>query len=121
MPEVYVPTIIVLDSAADVETHVADLLINQITYNPDSVLTLPTGGTPMGVYSLLVAAYRARRVDFGRVTTVNLDEYWPIKRNHPSSYAHYMNCNLFDHVNVPKENQHIPDGEAPDANTEAER
>jgi len=121
MSEVYTPSITVLDSPADVEASVADLLIDQISQKPNSVLTLPTGGTPIGIYGLLVAAYQARRVDFSRITTINLDEYWPIKNNHPASYAYYMNDHFFNHVNVPLENQNIPNGEAHDVDREAKR
>jgi glucosamine-6-phosphate deaminase len=121
MSEVYTPNITVFDSAAEVEARIADLLIEQINQKPDSVLTLPTGGTPIGMYGLLVAAYRAKQVDFSQVTTINLDEYWPIKKSHPSSYDYYMNENLFNHVNIPEKNQNIPDGEAPDHTVEAER
>lgn len=118
---IHKPEIEVLGSASEVEARVADILIDQIRRKPNSVLTLPTGGTPLGIYALLVAAYRAGRVDFKNITTLNLDEYWPIKESHPSSYAYYMGQNFFDHVNVPEENRHIPDGEAKDAAVEAER
>ncbi len=121
MSEIYNPNITVLESPAEVEARVANSLIDQISLKPDSVLTLPTGGTPVGVYGLLVAAYHAKRVDFSQITTINLDEYWPIQNNHPASYAYYMNDHFFSHVNVPAENQNIPNGEAPDVDIEVER
>ncbi len=116
---IYTPEIIVLPTPAGVDAYVADRLIKQVQQKPASVFTLPTGGTPLGVYRLLVEAYQAKRVGFSQITTLNLDEYWPILKSHPSSYAYYMNENLFDYVNVPEQNRYIPNGEAPDADIEA--
>src|SRR5487761_690614 len=121
MPTVYSPKITTLKSAQAVEEYVADLIIDQVRTKPESVLTLPTGGTPVGIYGLLVAAYQAGRVDFGRITTINLDEYYPVDPHHPSSYAYYMEDHFFSKVNVPLANRNIPDGMAPDRDAEAER
>merc|ERR1712080_729732 len=54
------------------------------------VLGLPTGGTPLGMYSRLVEAHKAGRVTFKYVKTFNMDEYVGIPRDHPESYHHYM-------------------------------
>jgi glucosamine-6-phosphate deaminase len=120
MPE-YNPEIIILDDAVAVEAHCASVIIEQVVQKPESVLTLPTGGTPLGVYKILVNAYRAGVVDFSGVTALNLDEYWPIGPTDASSYAKYMYDNFFGHVNVPEHSRHIPNGSAEDANAEAER
>ncbi|MBP6961916.1 glucosamine-6-phosphate deaminase [Candidatus Saccharibacteria bacterium] len=120
MPE-YEPTITVLENSAAVEARAAEIVINQVLWKPDSTLTLPTGGTPVGMYRLLVEAYQNGVVDFSKVTTLNLDEYWKIPKNHPSSYASYMNEIFFKHVNIPEEQRHIPNGEADNPHTEAER
>jgi glucosamine-6-phosphate deaminase len=54
-------------------------------------------------------------VDFAKVTTVNLDEYYPISPEHPQSYRYFMNDNLFNHINIPIENTHVPNGAAENA------
>src|SRR5262249_12191999 len=74
------------------------------------VLGLATGSTPLGVYRELIKRHQAGAVDFSRVVTFNLDEYYPMSRDSVHSYHRYMWENLFDHVNVKKENVHIPDG-----------
>ncbi len=74
------------------------------------VLGLPTGRTPLGLYRKLVARYHAGTVDFSRVFTFNLDEYYPMVPDHPQSYHRYMREALLDHVNLPAEQVHIPDG-----------
>lgn len=117
----YEPQITVLENSEAVEARAAEIVIKQVLEKPDSVLTLPTGGTPIGMYALLVAAYQRGEVDFSKVTTLNLDEYWKIPKNHPASYANYMREKFFNHVNIPEERRHIPNGEADDPHTEAER
>jgi glucosamine-6-phosphate deaminase len=80
----------------------------QIQAKPDSILGLATGSTPVGTYKRLVELYKDKFVDFSRVTTFNLDEYYPIEPTHPQSYRYFMQENLFDHVNIGKENTHFP-------------
>ncbi len=116
---VYTPQVIILPKPEDVDKYVASQLITQLQQQPNSVLTLPTGATPQGTYQRLVKAYQAREVDFSQVTTLNLDEYWPISKSHSSSYSYYMNVTLFNYVNIPEQQRYIPNGEAPDAALEA--
>jgi glucosamine-6-phosphate deaminase len=87
---------------------------------PNLVLGLPTGSTPLGLYKNLVNMYQEGKIDFSGVQTFNLDEYYPIKRSDPQSYYYFMNENLFSHINIEKENIHIPDGSAADTEKEAE-
>ena len=96
-------------------------VVDQVQQKTDSVLTLLTGGTPIGMYEFLVNASRSGVVDFGNISTRNLDEYWPIIEGHPASYAHYMALNFFNHVNVAPENIHIPNGGAEDLEVEIKR
>ena len=77
------------------------------------VLGLATGSTPIGIYQELIRRHQAGEVDFARVVTFNLDEYYPMSHESPHSYHRYMWENFFHHVNVPKENVHIPDGSVP--------
>lgn len=74
------------------------------------VLGLATGSTPIKVYQYLVKAYEEGRVSFAHVVTFNLDEYYPMPSNSIHSYVEFMNKNLFDYIDIPKQNIHIPDG-----------
>ena len=78
------------------------------------VLGLPTGSTPMGLYQALVKAFKAGRVSFKNVVTFNMDEYVGLPVEHPESYHSFMYRNLFDHIDCPKENIHILNGNATD-------
>lgn len=90
----------------------------QITLKPDSVLGLATGSTPVGMYKELVQMYQENRLDFGSVTTVNLDEYAGLPGDNDQSYRYFMNHNLFDHVNINKDNTYVPNGLAEDYQAE---
>lgn len=78
------------------------------------VLGLPTGSTPIGTYQELIRMYQAGEISFKNVITFNMDEYVGLPESHPESYHSFMATNFFDHVDVPKENINILNGNAPD-------
>lgn len=81
---------------------------NQIGQN--TVLGLATGSTPIQVYGELVRMHKEEGLSFQRVVTFNLDEYFPIRPEELQSYVRFMNEYLFNHIDIKKENVHIPDG-----------
>ncbi|MCQ2413405.1 MAG: glucosamine-6-phosphate deaminase [Clostridia bacterium] len=97
----------------------ADFLLSRIINKPELLLGLATGSTPVGMYRLMIEAYRKGEADFSRVRTYNLDEYYPILKSDVNSYVRFMRKNLFDHINIPRENTHLPNGEAKDGEAEA--
>jgi 6-phosphogluconolactonase/glucosamine-6-phosphate isomerase/deaminase len=108
-----VPTLM-FPNSRDVDRHVA-LVIESLVRERNSaglptVLGLPTGSTPIGVYRELIRLHREEDLDFSRVITFNLDEYWPIETNSIHSYNRWMRETFFDHVNIPEKNIHIPQG-----------
>ena len=82
------------------------------------VLGLPTGSSPIGMYRALVKAYLDGRVSFKNVLTFNMDEYVGLPEDHPESYHSFMFSNIFDHIDCPKENIHILNGNAKDLEAE---
>lgn len=102
--------IIVEPSYDEVSKSVAQIIAREIISKNDPVLGLPTGDTPKRTYELLVDYYRHELVDFSSVTTFNLDEYYPISKDDPKSFARYMEERLFNRVNLSKEKTHVPDG-----------
>jgi glucosamine-6-phosphate deaminase len=90
--------------------------INEANPTPEKpfVLGLPTGSSPEGMYACLVKANKEGRVSFKNVLTFNMDEYVGLPESHPESYHSFMARNLFDHIDCPKENIHILNGNAPD-------
>ena len=82
------------------------------------VLGLPTGSSPVGMYRELVKANQEGRVSFKNVVTFNMDEYVGLPESHPESYHSFMATNLFNHIDCPKPNIHILNGNAPDLDAE---
>ncbi len=75
-----------------------------------TVLGLATGSTPVGLYRELIRLHKEEGLDLSRVVTFNLDEYFPMPKEDSHSYFRWMHETLFNHVNIPWENIHIPDG-----------
>ena len=99
----------------------AGIVSAQIIMKPACVLGLATGSTPVGLYKQLIEWYRNGDLDFSGVRTVNLDEYKGISLGNDQSYYYFMHQNLFDHVNIPAGNTHLPDGMEPDSEKECRR
>lgn len=95
---------------ADMSRKTARIIAAQVQLKPRSLLGLATGSTPVGTYQELIRFHRDEELDFSNVTTVNLDEYYGLSPEHEQSYRYFMQHNLFDHINVPLENTHVPDG-----------
>jgi glucosamine-6-phosphate deaminase len=94
----------------DMSRKTARIIAAQVQLKPRSVLGLATGSTPVGTYKELIRFHRNEELDFSNVITVNLDEYYGLGPEHEQSYRYFMQHNLFDHVNIPLENTHVPDG-----------
>ena len=92
----------------------AAIVAEAMKADPACVLGLATGSTPVGMYKKLIEMNQAGEIDFSGITTVNLDEYYPISPENDQSYRYFMNQNLFDHVNIDKTRTFVPDGQATD-------
>jgi glucosamine-6-phosphate deaminase len=93
----------------DVAHRIASLIRRPVP----TVLGLATGSTPVGVYRELIRLHQAEGLDWSRVVTFNLDEYFPMAPDSLHSYHRFMWENLFAHVNIRPENVHIPRGDLP--------
>lgn len=82
------------------------------------VLGLPTGSSPLGTYKKLIELHQQGRLSFDHVITFNMDEYIGIPKSHPESYYSFMWNNFFNHIDIPKKNIHMLDGNAPDLEAE---
>ena len=98
------------EASVKVAQRIADLVRSKQQKGENAVLGLATGVTPIGVYTELVRMHREEGLSFKNVITFNLDEYYPMKPTAVQSYVTFMNQNLFDHIDINKNNVHIPDG-----------
>jgi len=88
------------------------------TIDKPFVLGLPTGSSPIGMYRELAALNKAGKLPFEHVITFNMDEYVGLPIDHPESYHSFMWRNFFSHIDIPKRNVNILDGNAPDLDAE---
>ena len=105
----------------DMSRKAANIISAQVIMKPDCVLGLATGGTPVGTYAQLVDWYNKGDLDFSEVTTVNLDEYRGLPKEHPQSYWYFMNENPFSKVNIDPAKTNLPDGTNLDTAAECAR
>jgi glucosamine-6-phosphate deaminase len=82
------------------------------------VLGLPTGSSPIPVYKELIKRHKAGDISFKNVITFNMDEYVGLPENHTESYHYFMHDNLFNHIDIPKGNINILNGNAKDLEKE---
>ena len=90
----------------EVAARIADI----IRHKSNAVLGLATGSTPVGIYRELIRLHREEGLSFAHVRTFNLDEYFPLPPEAPQSYRRFMDEQLFNHIDIPPENTHVPDG-----------
>jgi len=90
----------------------AKMIARQVKHKPSSVLGLATGSTPIGTYKELIRMHKEEGLDFSKVVTFNLDEYVGLPPSHPQSYRYFMDQHLFNHINIPRANIHVPYGHA---------
>ncbi len=98
------------NASAAVAHRIADLIRQRQKETRNCVLGLATGSTPVGVYNELIRMHREEGLSFHNVITFNLDEYFPMQPNELQSYTRFMKEHLFDLVDIPEENWHVPDG-----------
>ena len=99
----------------------ADLIGDALGRDPEIVLGLPTGRTPIALYAELARRARAGEIDFSRATTFNLDEFLGLPAGHPSSYRQFMERHLFAHVGLAEPRVNFLNGATPDAGAECDR
>lgn len=115
------PHVVVETDATGAGRHAARLVDEAIRTRAGIVLGLPTGASPIPMYAELVRLHRESGTDWRGVHTFNLDEYVGVGPDHARSYGYYMAAQLFDHVNLPSDRRHLPDGLARDPEAEARR
>ena len=101
------------DASRSVAREIADLVQARAAAGQKTVLGLATGSTPVAVYDELIRLHREEGVSFKTAVTFNLDEYWPIEPDALQSYHRFMREHLFDHLDIPADAIHIPDGLLP--------
>ena len=102
--------VIVVDTYEEGAKKAADIIEKVVRENPECTLGLATGSSPVGMYQELARRCAEEGLDFSAVHSVNLDEYVGLTPDHPQSYRYFMDSNLFDHINIKKENTYVAKG-----------
>ena len=113
--------ILILPTKEKAVERAAGILLAQVRAKPDCILGLATGGTMLDLYRVLVAEVTSTGLNVGQITTFNLDEYVGLAPDHPNSYHAYMAESLFGPLNLAPSQTHLPIGDAPDPDGEAQR
>jgi len=99
----------------------ADVVARRLAEDPSTVLMLPTGTTPLGMYRRLVEMHALGEISFARATFFNLDEYLGLMPDHPASYHVYMKEHFYGLIDADPARIFVPDGAAPDPEAECDR
>jgi glucosamine-6-phosphate deaminase len=113
--------ILTFDSDDKLNEAGAGIITGVVQTNRRAVLGLATGGTPVGLYKHVVSDFKRGMFSFKNVTTFNLDEYIGLPDDHPESYRSYMRQHLFDHIDIPLSQAHVPNGSTSDPIAECVR
>jgi glucosamine-6-phosphate deaminase len=101
--------VVIVDDATVGAALVAGAIALLVRERSSPVLGLATGSTPMPVYEALIAQHEAG-LSFDGVTAFALDEYVGLAPSDPASYRAVLRGEFADHVGLPPEQLHTPDG-----------
>ena len=102
--------VIVAKDYEELSKKAADIMEKIVRENPECTLGLATGSSPVGMYKELARRCAEEGLDFSKIHSVNLDEYVGLEPTHDQSYRYFMNDNLFDHINIDKNNTYVAKG-----------
>ncbi|MBQ8323462.1 MAG: glucosamine-6-phosphate deaminase [Clostridia bacterium] len=113
--------VIVTENYEEMSEKAAQIIIDIVKNNPNAILGLATGSSPVGTYQNMIKDHKENGTSYKNVKTVNLDEYVGLTADHDQSYAYFMRANLFDGLDIDLKNTNLPCGSAPDAKKECDR
>ncbi|MCU1413392.1 MAG: nagB [Microbacteriaceae bacterium] len=106
--------IVILPSSDEVGRVAAAQIAALVAAEPEAVLGLATGSSPLGIYAALAREVAAGRLDFGRARGFALDEYVGIPADHPQSYAAVIRSEVVEPLRMNAALVQVPDGRARD-------
>lgn len=113
--------IIITENYEQMSKKAAEILIELVKKNPNAILGLATGSSPIGTYLNMIKDHKENGTSYKNVKTVNLDEYVGLTADHNQSYAYFMRTNLFDHIDIDQANTNLPCGNASCPKCECDR
>ena len=102
--------VIICENYDELSQKAFEVMKEVVTSKENPVLGLATGSSPIGLYKCMIADHKENGTDYSKVTTFNLDEYVGLERDHSQTYYTFMHENLFEGIEIPEENVHLPLG-----------
>ena len=113
--------IIITENYEEMSQKAFEIVAKVVKSNPQAVLGLATGSTPLGLYKAMIDDHKQNGTSYKEIKTVNLDEYAGLDITSDQSYVYFMRHNLFNHVDIDLKNTHIENGKAADREEECAR
>lgn len=101
---------LIIGSKEEVVAKAAQRYVDLLDAKPNAVLGLATGSTPLDLYAKLVKLYKDGKISFAECKSFNLDEYQGLDGKNEQSYRYFMDKNLFEQIDIKRENTHVPNG-----------
>ncbi len=111
----------VLKTAEEIGVAVAKIFTDEVKANPNCILGLATGASPIPTYNNIIKTHKEEGISFKGVKTYNLDEYCDLPKADKNSYYTFMHEQLFNGLDILEENVHFLDGNAADTDAECKR
>ena len=111
----------IFKTAEEIGVAVARIFVDEVKNNPNCVLGLATGASPIPTYDNIIKMHKEENVSFKDVKTYNLDEYCDLPKSDKNSYYTFMHEQLFNGLDILEENVHFLDGNAEDCDAECKR
>ena len=113
--------VIVCKNYEEMSKEAFKVMANVVKNNPNAILGLATGSTPIGLYKEMIKDHKENGTSYKNIKTVNLDEYAGLDYSSDQSYVYFMRDNLFDHIDIDLKNTNIENGKATDRQGECDR
>ena len=113
--------VIIIKNYEEMSSKAFEIMADVVKNNPDAVLGLATGSTPIGLYKNMIKDHNENGTSYKNIKTVNLDEYAGLDVTSDQSYVYFMRDNLFNHIDIDLKNTNIENGKAADRQAECDR
>jgi glucosamine-6-phosphate deaminase len=111
----------VLPDPAAVGRRAAEAVAEAVTADPDLVLAVPTGSTPLPMFDDLIGRVRSGQLDLSRVRLFCLDEYVGVTPDDPNSLTGWLRRVFIEPAGIPWGNVRAVDAAAADPAAACER
>lgn len=113
--------VVIAENYDEISAKAFEVMESVVKNNPEAVLGLATGSTPIGLYKNMIKDHNENGTSYKKIKTVNLDEYAGLDYSSDQSYVYFMRNNLFDHIDIDLKNTNIENGKATDRQAECDR